>query len=149
MKIRTGFVSNSSTSSFILIGLKIDRNKLYVQELKDSCDCNIEDKDKLAFCSKCGTKVRKISREAPIPEYNHEDCVEYPQIGKFDIQEDEEGNAFAMIPNTYKSGGEYTTEKLNIVDDLESLKQEMKETFEKLELWNEEKFGIWFGSRYC
>ncbi len=144
MKKRIGFVSNSSTSSFIMIGLKIDRNKLYTTSEKRSCDCDVPGIEEAAFCSSCGVKVKMIETEVPIPEY-----VDY-KIGKFEIQDEREysdGDAYAIIPGSDETSSDYCMQKIDIVENLTELKAEMKKTFEELEMWNEKEFGIWFGVR--
>jgi len=41
MKTRTGFVSNSSTSSFVIVGVKVPRKKLFTKLMED--DENLDD----------------------------------------------------------------------------------------------------------
>ena len=68
MKLRTGFVSNSSTTSFCIMGIKTSYNDLRfaflkatgkedIQEVEPGCQCDI-DRDRMKeqgfeFCPKC------------------------------------------------------------------------------------------------
>ncbi len=142
MKIRNGFVSNSSTSSFVLIGLDVVRDKLYHREKKRACECEIENAETMEYCSKCGGGVMR-EVDVPIPE-----MVDY-KIGDFPVIDNFEGDAtFIAIPGTYKTGDEYDMIKVKIPENLNEMKENMKNVLEPLGMWDEDSFGIQSGATY-
>lgn len=137
MKTRIGFVSNSSTTSFIVIGVMVDKNKLYVTKAERNCDCEVDGIENMKFCSECGATVMgKV--KVNIPE------IEDYKIEEFPIHEFND-HSIISIPETYKKGYEDDINFVKIPENWNELKEKMKETLEPLGLWDDKEFGVWSG----
>lgn len=65
MKIKQGFVSNSSTTSFCIFGINVDKETLVkVLQLNSrrepGCTCTIEHRESIKFCPECGKPAWKV-----------------------------------------------------------------------------------------
>lgn len=94
MKVRAGFVSNSSSSSFAIIGFKVTpeiREKIKAIAMKDeemeteeywACrKCGFEPKNKkVKFCEKCGGNMDTMTREV-MPEWTESDYELFEAVG--------------------------------------------------------------------
>jgi hypothetical protein len=87
MKIRTGFVSNSSTSSFCLFGICVDRTEAV--KVAKSFDSDINEKDSYEVGEIIGTKLKLQYDNGP---YDN-DCV-YLGRAPEDLKDDETGAQF-------------------------------------------------------
>jgi len=86
MKIRNGFVSNSSSSSFCIIGVyfddakdALDKLSIEVETKETDCECAL-DCDKLRpeganFCPSCGSKLFKETTEYDMREQLRTACA--------------------------------------------------------------------------
>jgi hypothetical protein len=90
MKTRTGFVSNSSTTSFCIFGVKIDKNKLNLPEEE------MEKLDKYTFYEYLEEEFNKNNMNFYIindPDYDSEI---YVGRSWSDIRDDETGRDFKL-----------------------------------------------------
>ncbi len=124
-------------TSYAVIGVKIDPEKLYIEETKRGCNCEKTPTEK--FCSDCGAKSFIESKE-PIASYDEDENVlgyrilwgtncEKAVIAISWSEDDDYGqedNSFAQIPN-----------------NLEELKNKMKNALGPVGLWDEKNFGLW------
>jgi len=109
MKIRNGFVSNSSSSSFVMLGYEVDstkENKKWLLENIYKIDISSLPKDEWEenpvccgkkrsekFCPECGEQLEKIKRveDADIDEVFYESI--YEEESEFDIRADTDNGA--------------------------------------------------------
>ncbi len=138
MKIRKGFVSNSSTSSFIVIGVTVDTDQLYTKKEVRNCECDLEGLESL-YCPKCG-KETMTTESDPIPAFKNENS-----IGDFEVHDMYNEVSVIAIPGTYDYNSDYGMEKINVPENIAELKEQMKIALEPLGLWEEDSFGIWYG----
>jgi len=89
MKIRNGFVSNSSSSSFVIYGARISEYKaqalvkailnkdvlveIRTEEEKINGCIHIFDRDDCDFCPKCGAKKWKVFKESTVVKTDFRD----------------------------------------------------------------------------
>ena len=91
MKIRTGFVSNSSSSSFCVFGAWIPIEKFLTKEQLKRIDYDYEiDYDEIAEKASCGTLVQK-PLTAVLPQENEDVLVGLPYSS---LKDDETGAQF-------------------------------------------------------
>lgn len=145
MKLRKGFVSNSSTSSFVLIGIPIRQTeyeeKFCTRTKERRCDCELPeglDINSVPKCPMCG-------RDAMRERVRRNDEI---NLGNFEIQEMRDESVFIIIPDSCQYGDEYDSNLSLIPDNIIELKQELKEVLEPMGLWDEGKFGVWSGCEY-
>jgi len=117
MKIRNGFVSNSSTASFVIFGIKIASDKLYSK-----------------------TEVDEYGDKATIPEYDRDNGV--LKESKLQVIDDYAGKAYIGIgeegdecglANGFQKVDQTTIEKI-------------KAALEPLGLWDEKSLGLYYGT---
>ncbi len=144
MKIRKGFVSNSSSSSFTVIGLMVEKDKLRKETEVRNCRCEVEGIESMRFCPKCGQGVMK-------KDWDWVDGVDDDGIGVFGFECDEENDSSQLIiylPGTYSSSSDYDIEMTKLPENIYEMKDELKKLAEGLGIWNEDNFGFWGGQRY-
>ncbi len=129
--------------SYAVIGIEIDPEKLVTETEERGCDCKEVPTGK--FCSSCGaTATVKVKAEDIIWEIEEDDDFhgykiifgtdrEKAYISAVWAEEDEDGsiNCFNQIPN-----------------DIEGIRNKMKDTLDPLGLWDEKKFGL-YSVLYC
>ena len=73
MKIRNGFISNSSSSSFIVFKNNLDKNKIkQIKELKkESFNVGETEEFMMGYTSMDNFGIEKFLKELKIPEYEY------------------------------------------------------------------------------
>jgi hypothetical protein len=117
MKTRNGFVSNSSSSSFVIVGVRISYKKLFDKNKKD-----------------------KYGDDSPIAGFDRDRS----KIGKLQVVTDDGDKAYIGVGDVASSEEEGFNNSFTRLDD--ELKQNVKETLEPLGLWDETKFGLYIGT---
>ena len=128
-------------SSYSIIGLKVDPDKLYTEAIRKTYNHNHP--ENMKFDPETGKKLWE-TRQEPISQFNEseEEFSGYPVVFGTD-----RGEAFICIycaSGTYSNGGSNSSftkidEDFNLIKE----KKEMKNLLEPLGLWNEKDFGLW------
>jgi hypothetical protein len=114
MKTRNGFVSNSSTSSFVIVGVKVDYDKLFTNNNTDH-----------------------YGYREPIVGFDRDNS----KFGKLRVITDDGTNAYIGFGAEYESPD---CEK-EFIKLEENVMQQVKEALEPVGLWDENKFGLYYG----
>jgi len=142
MKIRKGFVSNSSSSSFAVIGLMINKDDLRTETKVRACSCEVEGIESMQYCPKCGKAVMKTDSDWI-------DGVDDDGIGVFGFECDYESDQLIIyLPGTYSRSSDYDIEMTKLPENIYDMKNELKKLAEGLGVWDETNFGFWSGQRY-
>jgi len=142
MKIRQGFVSNSSSSSFCLIGLRTSISRFQEEQEVRNCRCEVENIESMKFCPKCGKTVMTTTTDWI-------EGVDDDGVGSFSFECDyESDDLFIYLPGTYAYSYDYDVELTELPDNIYEQKAALKELAEKYGIWDESKFGFWSGQRY-
>ena len=145
MKTRNGFVSNSSSSSYVLIGVPIDERKLFKTVTKRACSCKVGISAESNFCPKCGGDAWREGRE-PLtyfkPKYGAEDGC--GKIGKLEVEEiNLEERSLGFFAMAFQAMNEAGGKTFIPYGDLPKFEKLCRETLEPLGLWDAKTFGIY------
>ena len=102
MKVRHGFVSNSSTSSFVILGYDIAQNKNALQKIKDLARGN----EDLEYCYELTELLRKSTKI--------KDIVYRNGGGEMGLGEDEEVLGILLAEVSSDGGGDDDTARFSI-----------------------------------
>ena len=132
MKVRIGFVSNSSSSSFVIFGYDISKNKSALKKIKALAkgDEDIEEDD--------------YELESLIEENTKIDDIVY-RVG-YGAESGLNGGEIVLgilIAEFSDDGGDYSNEKISLTD-LQKKLEKIKEQFDICE-----EFTIFKGTRAC
>ncbi len=122
--------------AYTVLGVKVPRSKLFIEKQVPNCP-HPQKQDE--FCSLCGKKNKMIVVEEPIGIYYEEEG----HLGSFEaLTNDNCQNEIIIVFQHVKSThrGVIVNFSNNLVEEA---KKSLKEFLEPLELWEEDKFGIW------
>lgn len=125
----------------LIIGCKIDINKIKIPERVRNCDCDIQNIDTIKYCPECGRAAWVDSWKA-IEGYDETD---YPAtfLNMPLVYDTDEANCWVAIQKQDLKDDISSSIKFKNIEDIEALKKEIKSKLEPIGLWNEEDFGIW------
>lgn len=130
-------------STYVVIGCEIDKEKLYISEKVRSCDCDVDGIENMSFCSKCGKTVWK----------EIEDTVEGYDESKdtlfgYDLRYGTDHERCWVIIRGARADDKNSAIKLEVIDNISELREELKAAIGPAGFWEEKKFGIW-AIHYC
>jgi len=147
MKIRSGFVSNSSTSSFAIIGIPVSGKKLTISSVKRNCKCKVtfDKKKPPEYCPKCGQKfnyedktfIKEVTGDEGEEKLFRKYSLIFPDS---DSCGENQKEIFITLKMAHSSEYDQTVkQQLPTAEAIEEFKNKLG----SLGLWDEEKFRLW------
>ena len=140
MKVRNGFVSNSSTTSFVVVGIPIPNDVLWKTKKIRTCRCKI----KGVFCPKHGS-LWTVDRPVPAKGFSLGEGFSLAN-GTFQglgvCRHEDKWFAFAAKAQALDRSAELSLEDLVNVG---AEKEKIRAVLEPLGLWQDASFKIWAG----
>ena len=131
MKVRLGFVSNSSTSSFSIFGVQTtwkELNKVLFPDFQPEPDkkvpkCKHEfDRKKMKFCPECGVAAFNMVYGRTAPDYEEREA-KLSELGWVLYSETDLGNGVYIGNNLKGRGGKRAA--VNRLDELKEVNEKM------------------------
>lgn len=126
---------------YLIVGCKIDENKIKIPERIRNCDCDIQNIDTMKYCPECGRAAWRDDWKA-IEGYN---STVYPEtfLDMPLIYDTDGANCWIAIQKQDLKEDMSNAIKFENIENIEALKKEIKSKLEPVGLWNEKDFGIW------
>lgn len=132
-----------------VIGMAITEDKLFIEKPYPNCEHKIPDGAK--YCPTCGQLAVKMLSEPAVDlgiKFNH-DVYEYmcdweealERKGWSIVKTQEDNMIIGIAAKSDDDYGNFTN--MVEISNLENLKQQLKDYFEPLGLWDESSFGLW------
>lgn len=125
-----------------VVGVEVAKTAFYIKGTTRERGCKHPLPSEVKFCPQCGEPawLEQTDKE-PLPLYD-EDGETFAGLDVFPDQYGDEDQRFFVGTATMMDAYEGIPEMLS-PDIVEETKQQLKTVLEPLDLWDEDKFGIW------